>query len=349
MVRLLLRLWLLLRLRVLCRAAMLAGLVLTPAAAAPLDALLSARPERLANTAYLELAFDRVRFTLEPVDPAGAVGGNTANTQPRDGGLRAVQLAGAWRASERWWLMGGLWQRDIHNGVDNFRYQSGLLAGQYRLSDGSAARADTSPARVDKLWTTAPALALRLSAWGNRAAITESTTPVRVPGAVLDSVTVTRPADQQLQADLIATWALSPTLDVSAALGAGASRLSYGALTATTTRNGCPYQLSFNGNDIFGTLARPCNGDGGGVIRQFYDRSGDYGVDVANEIAWHGHFVQAGINAAWRHGPWALRGGYLLHAVQRTAVDAILAQRGAPVHRYNHVIALESAYQITPI
>ena len=332
----------------------------TPVGAAPLDTLLSARPERLADTAYLELAVDRVRFTLEPADPTGAgglgatgaggLGATGASAAPRNGGYRGLQLAGAWRASERWWLMAGLWQRDISNGVDNFRYQSGLLAGQVRLSEGSAAPAGASATGLGALWATAPAptVALRLAAWGNQAAITESTTPVRVPGAVLDTVTVTRPADQQLQADLIATWALSSALDVNAALGAGISRLSYGALTATTTRNGCPYQLSFNGNDIFGTLARPCNGDGGGVIRQFYDRSGDYGVDVSNEIAWRGHFVQAGLNAAWRQGPWALRAGYLYHTVQRTAVDAILAQRGAPVHRHNHVMALESAYHFTP-
>lgn len=40
-----------------------------------------------------------------------------------------------------------------------------------------------------------PAFALRLSAWGNRASTTESTTPVRVPGAILNTVTVTQPGE----------------------------------------------------------------------------------------------------------------------------------------------------------
>jgi hypothetical protein len=131
-------------------------------------------------------------------------------------------------------------------------------------------------------------------------------------------------------------------------LGGGISRLSYSGLTATTTRNGCSYQLEFNGNDIFGNLAAPCTGTGAGVIRQFYDSSGDYGVDVAKEIAWRSRFVQAGFNAHWRSGPWDVAGGYLLHVVRRNDVDDILAGRGDPVHRHNHQVTLEAAYRVHP-
>jgi hypothetical protein len=167
-----------------------------------------------------------------------------------------------------------------------------------------------------------------------------------VPGAVLNSGTVNAPSDRQLQADLIATWRLSPAWDMSASLGGGRSRLAYGALAATTTRNGCNYNLAFTGNDIFGSLAGPCSASGG-VIRQFLDRSRDYGVDVAREIAWQGSFAQVGVHAGWRNGAWALRGGYVFHAVQRNAVDAILAARAQAVYRHNHLLTLESAYQLT--
>ena len=37
-------------------------------------------------------------------------------------------------------------------------------------------------------------------------------------------------------------------------------------------------------------------------------------------------------------------GGYLYHAVHRQAVDDILAGRGDPVYRDNHIVALEAAY-----
>jgi hypothetical protein len=37
-----------------------------------------------------------------------------------------------------------------------------------------------------------------------------------------------------------------------------------------------------------------------------------------------------------------------LHAVRRDDVDAILARRGNPVHRHNHVFVAEAAYRVLP-
>lgn len=313
--------------------AVLAACLAAPAAAAPLDALLSAAPERIAPTASVELGIDRLNRALDfstSADEAAGGAAPTANASGQ-GNYRASQLLGSWQVIDGLWLTGGLGERRVSNAVDTFRYRSWQLSAQMRLLQASGAR---------------PAVALRLSGWGNHAAVTEATTPVHVPGAILDTVTVTRPSDRSLQADLIGTWVLSPALDLSAALGVGTTRLAYGSLSATTTRNGCPYQLSFNGNDIFGNLAGPCADTGGGVIRQFYDRSGDYGVDVAPEIAWHGRFVQAGISASWRTGDWTWRGGYLLHVASRDGIDDILARRGDPVHKVNHIVAAEAALRL---
>ena len=102
------------------------------------------------------------------------------------------------------------------------------------------------------------------------------------------------------------------------------------------------------GNDIFGTLIEPCAGSGGAVIRQFYDSSGDYGVDVAREIAWSGRFMQVGGNAQWRNDVWLLTGGYLFYSIRRHNVDHILANRGNPVVRHNHQWMLEAAYKWQP-
>jgi hypothetical protein len=199
--------------------------------------------------------------------------------------------------------------------------------------------------RVNEPEGLVPAVALRLSAWGNQADVTETTTPVRVPGAILDSVAIARPSDRQWQLDLIGTWAAAPTLDITGVIGAGQVQLGYGDLSATTTRNGCRYNLSFNGNDIFGTLAEPCTGTGGGVIQQFFDSSGDYGVDVAKEIAWGGTFLQAGLNASWRQGPWTVRGGMLMHRIQRRAVDSIAEARGQRTFKGARLLALEASHQ----
>lgn len=298
--------------------------------AAPLDALLTATPERATPRLRVELGLDLVNRSLDFSTSADPAEQNPATTS---GGYRSGQLLAAWRASDRLWLSGGLWQRRISNAVDQFDYTSWQVAGQWRLTDASGPM---------------PALALRLGAWGNRAPVTEATTPVRVPGAILDTVTVDSPSDRQLQADLVATWPLSAQLDVSAVVSAGRSQLDYSGLTATTTRNGCPYNLVFTGNDIFGTLARACTGTGTGVIRQFYDSSGDYGVDVAREIAWGGRFLQIGANVRWLQGDWQLAGGYLFHTMHRDHVDGILARRGDPVHRHNHVFMAEAAWRLRP-
>jgi hypothetical protein len=300
------------------------------AGAAPLDALRSATPERDAGFATVSLGVDKLTRTL---DFSTSREGDTALPGTRSGDYQAAHVNAAVRLADGVWLDGGLWQRRVQGDVDVYRYTGWLLGTQFRLLAAQGAR---------------PALALRLSAWGNRADETVTTTPVRVPGAVLNSVTVSRPADRQLQADLLATWPLSPAWDITAQVGVGQNRLSYGGLTATTTRNGCPYDLTFTGNDIFGNLAGPCVSTGGGVIRQFFDSSGDYGVDVANEIAWRGSYVQVGVGAAWRNGPWQAKLGYVVHAARRDAVDDILARRGDPSYRQNRTLVLDGAYAFTP-
>ena len=308
--------------------AALGGLWASAVNAAPGDSLLSAMPELTAAHAQVELALDRLAKRIETTS---SINGDNLTSA---GDYRGAQLRATARVVDGLWLSGSLWQRELSDGRDSFNYRGGSASAQYRFN------ALATPG------SEIPALALRLSIWGNRASSTTTNSPVQVPGAVLNSVTVSAPSDRQLQADLIGTWLLTPALDVSAALGGGRTRLAYGGLAATTTRNGCDYHLAFTGNDIFGTLARPCSASGG-VIQQFLDRSGDYGVDVAREIAWLGRFVQVGFNAGWRNGPWSLRGGYLFHAIQRDGVDTILAERGAPVHRHNHVVTLESSYQLT--
>lgn len=300
-----------------------------PAAAAPLDALLTATPMADGGRVRMELGADKLARSL---DFSTVREGDPARPTTRSGDYQGLQLTGTLRLADGLWLGGGLWQRRIDGDQDRYRYRSWLLSGQWRFMEAAAAR---------------PALALRLAAWGSRASETRTTTPVQVPGAVLDTVTVSHPSDRQLQADLIATWRLGPRWDASAVLGAGRTRLAYGALAATTTRNGCHYDLTFTGNDIFGELNAPCTSSSG-VIRQFFDSSGDYGVDVANEIAWRGRFVQAGVNATWRDGPWSAAAGLLWHAARRDAVDRILASRGDPVHERNRTLLLDGAYAYTP-
>lgn len=300
-----------------------------PAAAAPLDALLTALPEQGSSRVLLELGGDKLARTL---DFSTAREGDPAQPASRSGDYSSLHLTGAVRVADGLWLTGGLWQRQIDGDQDRYRYRGWLASGLWRFTEAAGPR---------------PALAMRLSAWGNRASETLTTTPVHVPGAVLDTVTISKPSDRQLQADLLATWKTTPKLNVTAMLGLGRTRLAYGALAATTTRNGCHYDLTFTGNDIFGELNAPCTSSSG-VIRQFFDSSGDYGVDVAKEIAWQGRFVQVGVNAAWRDGPWSAAAGLLLHSARRDEVDRILRARGDPAYQHNRTVLLDGGYAYTP-
>ena len=300
-----------------------------PVMAAPLDVFLTAIPEQIAPRGYLELGTDHMNesldvFNVRENDPV------TAGT--RAGDYHGAYLTGALRVGEGKWLSGGLWQRTVSSTSDSFDYTGWQLSGLYRFLESAG---------------NMPALAMRLSAWGNFASSTESTSAVVVPGAKLNTVKITDPSDRQLQADVIGTWNLSPAADVSVNMGVGSSQLSYGSLSATTTRNGCDYNVAFNGNNIYGTLIPPCNVSGA-VIQQFYDSSGVYGVDVANEIAWRATFFQAGVNGSWRSGPWTLRAGYLFHVVKRELVDDILNARGQEAYTKNHNVTLQADYQVRP-
>lgn len=310
-------------------AAVLAGALPAPGVAAPLDALLSAVPERAAPRGLVEAGASVVNRHIDFSDPEDDP---ELAARAARGDYQDLLLNAAWAPAPGWWLSGGVAQRRVSDGVDRYRYLGWQVAAQRRLREADA---------------TGPAIALRVAAWGHHASRTETTSPVRVPGAILDSVTVESPGDRSLQADLVASWVLAPTLEVSALAGAGFTQLSYGGLRATTTRNGCRYDLQFSGNDIFGTLAEPCSAPGG-VIEQFFDSSGSYGVDVAREIAWRGRFVQAGVNLRWQRGDWRLAAGWLLHAVKREGVDEILASRGRPVVDRNQLIVLDGEFQVRP-
>ena len=297
--------------------------------AAPLDALLSAIPEEASPRGQIEVATDQMNGALDffkvrdsRADTAGTSAGDYSGTH----------ILGGFSPWDGVWLSGGLWQRRVNSASDSYQYDSWQVAGQYRFLDGAG-------------WV--PATALRVSAWGNSAAQTESTTAVVVPGARLNSVKITNPADRNLQADLIGTWKLSPAVRLSVAAGAGNTQLSYGSLTATSTRDGCNYNLTFNGNDIFGELAAPCSAKGG-VVQQFYDSSGGYGVDVAKEIAWGASFAHAAINATWQDGPWKVTGAYLFTTIKRDFVDSILASRGLASYTQNSNVTGQVDYQMSP-
>jgi hypothetical protein len=299
------------------------------------DALLSPWPEQAGplsatSTWRVEAGFSGVNRHIDFSDPEDDPALAAQNAR---GNYRAAQLAVGWAPMDQAWLSGRLTQRWLSDGVDRFRYLGWQLAGQWRWHPLSAGAGS-------------PTLAVRVGAWGHHADQTVSSTPVRVPGAILDTVNIAGPGDRTVQIDAVAGWRLRPNLALSLLASLGETRLFYDALTATTTRNGCRYRLQFNGNDIYGELAQAC--DAPTVIEQFFDSSGSYGVDVASEIAWHGRFMQLGLNLRGESGTWTWAAGWLWHRVRRSGVDEIVRERGRTAYADNRVLALDAAWRFQP-
>ncbi len=302
-------------------------------AAAPLDVLLTALPEQMASKGYLELGSDHMNAQLDffKLRDSHALASGT-----QAGDYHGAHLAGGWSVRDNLWLSGSLWQRRINGLSENFDFNSWQLAGQYRFLEMDGQQ---------------PALALRLSAWGNQssevgahnicAAPVVGRPDVCQPNAFLDSVKISNPADKALQADLVASWAVSPAVDISLFLGMGRTELTFGDVSGSMTRDDkMNYNLSFVGGNIIGTTA-----DGGS---QFLDKASKYGIDLAKELAWRGNFVQLGFNAAWRTGLWTWRGGYLYYAIEREAIDDVLASRGWSSVKQSKTLMMEANYRINP-
>lgn len=315
------------RKRALCL--LLAVVAVGPACAAPLDAFLSAMPERTAAKAMLEASSDHMNQQLDFFNIRDGVA-LTAGTQAGD--YHGTHLAGAWRARDNAWLSGSLWQRHLSGLSQTYTFTSWQLSGLYRFREADG---------------KAPALALRLSGWGNYAGEVGSTfaanagVQVLMPaGYSLQSIKVTKPADQNLQADLIGSWQPSPTTELGVLLSAGTTKLSYGQIGGSLLRvsNATAYQ--FTSIDRPNTVATAA--DGSQVLANTSQ------IDVANELAWRGNFLQAGLNATWSHGPWTLRTGYLWYVVQREGIDDILAARGWSSYNQTRILALEANYRVSP-
>jgi hypothetical protein len=292
-----------------------------------LDGLLTALPDSVDSKGYLEVGSDHMNQGLDffNIRDSNAL---AAGTQAGD--YQGAHLAGQWRLRDNLWLSGSLWQRDLNGLSETYHFNSWQLSGMYRLMDGDG---------------KIPALAMRLSTWGNYANDIGSSFPANAGVNVLlpantqlKSIKVTNPADNNLQADLVGSWKLTPATDLSLLFGFGRTKLSYGELSGSVVQGGTLYQFPSIG--VKQTLATAADGS------QILADTSKF--DVAKELAWSGNFVQAGINANWRTGPWTFRGGYLIYAIERTAVDDVLASRGWSSYTKIQSITLDVNYRFTP-
>lgn len=228
------------------------------------------------------------------------------------------------------WVDGGLWKRTIDRQGDKAGINSWQAGAQYRFLDAQGG---------------VPAMAVRISAWGNESNTLQKTSPTTVSGVTLNSVQVKDPTDRQLQADLIASWAVSQQTDVSAFIGTGVSRVKLGSLSGTATQNGCRYNLSFGTEAVTGTMAQLCNASV--LVDRFVLANSTLGINVLNEAQYRARYLHAGVSGRWVSGNWQLRAGYEFQHLNRDRVDDVVRQRGGAPVDDNHTVIGEVMYRVT--
>jgi hypothetical protein len=313
-------------LRTALAAACLSGACLTlatSAIAAPNDALLEANPQARYGQGMVEVTVDHMNKSLDVFKLRGsdlALGENTGDYQ---GGTLRTGLS----LRHDLWLDAALQRRKLTYGPDQPQIDSWRLGAQWQFLAAQA---------------SAPAAALRLSAWGNQSKqlVKSSSTPLGPltcqSGGLgcVDRLSVNNAKDHTLQADLIGTWSLGP-VNLSAFAGAGQGKVSVGSITANAStpigKVGTTYSNGSFDDPLFALAANAFN----------------FNTELQS-INYNTRTAQAGFNLAYSTGPWQWRGGYVLQNIQRTGVDDVIRGKNKTPYNVNHTLVGEVGYKLTP-
>lgn len=325
------------------------GVAPAPAAAAPFDYALTARPEQ-AGARQFEVAVDAMNDTLDVFDIRGrdpVYGGTNV------GDYTGAHLRGGWKLTERWWIDAALWRRKIEYRNDSGSLTSWQLAAQYRfagdagdIGGGSAGATATAAGPTGG----ATAWALRGSVWGNRSGTLDKRSPTTLAGYTMDSVAIDSPRDLQWQFDLIATRG-GADASVSGFVGIQRGKVDYSRLSGTATAGSCPYAVAFGDSTTVLTQTADCTGSGGTLAAgtQVTVDNSALGLNPRDALAYTATVLRAGVNAHKRWGAWQLRGGlaYEHHDRGNALEDAAQGLSGT-YQSGNLSAALELGYRFTP-
>lgn len=310
-----------------------AGLAV-PAAAAPFDHQLTARPAQ-GGARQLEAAVDAMNGTLDVLDIRGSDPDYAGTTV---GDYSGAHLRGGWQLTDRWWVDAALWRRKIEYRNDSGSLSSWQLAAQYRFA-GSALGADGSTA-----W------AVRGSAWGNRSGALNKNSPTSLGGYTLDTVTVDSPRDAQWQLDLIGSRG-GPEAWMSWFAGVQRGKVDYSSLSGTATAGSCPFSVAFGDASTVLTQTADCSTASGTVAAgtQVTVANSALGLDAREALSYSATTLRLGVNGFKRWGDWHLRGGLAWERHDRSdALQAAARQLSGAYQSGNLAAALEVGYRITP-
>lgn len=285
------------------------------AAAAPLDALLSAAPTAPDDGWHgrLEGAADLANNTLD-----------VFGWRSRDAQLAGTQIGDYhgrhWRAEAsvgRWRFDAGGWQRRLQDRSDEHHLQSWQAGAQVRFGGLDDERH----------------LALRLSLWGNRAGQLVRSTNTRLNVEGLDTqvqqVTLQSPNDRQAQLDAIFTQSWR-SQRFSAFAGGGAGRVDNAGVSGRSSIGSCPYTLSFGAASLTATPSGNC-----GLVIRVPNALLPYAADP--ETHYRTRFFHAGLSHAWQGETWSTRIGWEHQVWRRPTIDPLIEQRGGTAYTHNDI------------
>lgn len=284
-----------------------------------MDAFLTSNRPVVAGQGEFEAAYDVLNGSMDVFD---------VRKNDRVGDYHGVHVHAGIAVTPRLWVDGGYWQRKIDYRGDMPTVNSWKVGTQYRVWGEDSKKLS---------------FAIRGSLWGNYADDLTKSTSTSLQGIRFDTVSVNSPKDIQYQFDLIGTWPAGKDVELTMFVGGGKSKVTVGAVSATTRRDGCDYNLSFGRNEVVGTLAQPC---GNGAIERFSIPNDQFGVHVNREAEYDATYLQAGISAKWKINKWHLRAGYHYQDIRRDHIDEIIASRRGITYETNHILLGEVAYRV---
>lgn len=302
---------------------LLAVLVMQPLRAAPMDAMLDARPARYYQYGFLEIGGDVVN---KSVDVFGYR--NEKDTANGVGDYEGGHLRLGWQLTDRLWVEGGGRKRRISYGPDKPEIESYSAAAQYRLIDQPAVGH----------WM--PDIAVRAGYWTNKtdyfSKSTASEIDVKLFGSSqrvkIDSAEIRDAKDQQRQADLVFSWAVRSNLSVSISAGVGSGDVTIGSIAAKQASIGNVQNIG----GCSGTVQLAAIGD----IKL------DNAIAVDGEVCHEHTYKQIGANLQWLPiQDVSLRAGYLYQSIDRKKIDDLVKEYGGKPISEGHTLIGEAAYR----
>lgn len=300
--------------------------------AAPMDEFLTALPGHKPGHGEVEIGYDVMNSTVDILNiRKGSLDARGESIGNYSGGHIRADLA----LTKRLHADATLWKRGLKTPFDAGESIAWQGALQYQ-------------ATVNLDWL--PAIALRLSGWGDSADQVLKNSPTRLFDQQTDWFTarkmrVTDPKDLQFQGDIIGSWTLAENTLFSLFLSRGKSQVDFGGAFAEPAKfQGCEYEISGTGTGFQGSLV---NATDNCPITSF--SSSDIPIPDGLHIRYDSSYIQLGGSLQWFNEKWRSRIGYRFQKWDRGELDdAVRLYQHADkiVYDTNHHLTAEVGYKV---